>query len=186
MSAGYPYVVAVMLASPASAATVISGPVTWSGNGHSYALLSQSTWDDAEATAIALGGHLTTIDDATEDAFVFSTFGSPAATAGGSGGIVSLWIGLNDVAQEGNFVWADGSPVGYTHFQFGEPFGGFSDEDYIGILVTQTAWQPGVWHDIVSDGRLNDRCFGVVEIAPAPGSVCLLGALGLAGLSRRR
>ena len=37
---------------------VISGPVTNAANIHTYFLLSGSTWPQAEAKAIELGGHL--------------------------------------------------------------------------------------------------------------------------------
>jgi len=160
--------IAVFTLAPTSmfAATVISGPTLNLANGHTYYLLSQSYWSEAEAAAILLGGHLATIDDASENQFVLETFGSTAIANAPPGGIVSLWIGLSDAANEGTFVWSDGSPLGYTHFAPGEPAGGFPDEDYIGMLVTPTSWQPGLWHDIVFDGRLNDRVFGVVEIRP--------------------
>ena len=36
---------------------------TNAANGHTYHLLDVSNWTDAEAAAVALGGHLTTIDD---------------------------------------------------------------------------------------------------------------------------
>ena len=26
-----------------------------------------------------------------------------------------LWTGLNDISQEGNYVWADGTPVNTTY-----------------------------------------------------------------------
>ena len=148
----------------ASAVVVIAGPVVNGSNGHSYYLLSEGTWDDAEQAAITLNGHLTTIDNADENAFVLSTFGATAAAAANGGEPVSIWIGLSDFLDEGSFVWADGSPLGYTNFAPGEPAGGFQDEDYVGMLVTRTAWEPGIWHDVVMDGRLNDRCFGVVEV----------------------
>ena len=33
----------------------------------------------------------------------------------------SLWIGYNDRANEGIWVWTDGSPSGFTHWWAGEP-----------------------------------------------------------------
>ncbi len=53
---------------------VIGGPVTNSANGHVYYLLAQTNWTAAEAEAVALGGHLVTINDAEENAWVHQTF----------------------------------------------------------------------------------------------------------------
>jgi hypothetical protein len=58
--------------------------------GHTYYLLAQSTWSVAESQAIALGGHLATINDAAEDNWV-------AITLSNFGGVQrGLWIGLTD------------------------------------------------------------------------------------------
>src|SRR5213594_729280 len=48
-------------------AGILAGPIVNPLNGHSYYLLSQNTWSNAEAEAVALGGHLATIRNAAED-----------------------------------------------------------------------------------------------------------------------
>jgi len=48
-------------------ASILTGPVVNPANGHVYYLLSQNTWSNAEAEAVALGGHLATIRNAAED-----------------------------------------------------------------------------------------------------------------------
>ena len=32
-----------------------------------------------------------------------------------------VWIGLNDIQEEGTFVWQDGTPVSYNHWMSKEP-----------------------------------------------------------------
>ena len=81
---------------------VLAGPIQHPTNGHLYYLLSEGTWTSAEQQAVSLGGHLVTINDQTEQEWVWAAFGN-------YGGVRrSLWIGLNDVANEGQFVWASG------------------------------------------------------------------------------
>ena len=59
-------------------------------------------WPDAEAWATKLGGHLVTINDQAEETWLEATFPGPH------------WIGLNDVAQEGNWVWSSGEQITFT------------------------------------------------------------------------
>jgi hypothetical protein len=176
---------------PASA-TVISSQV-YNTNGHTYLLLAPSSWPNAEAEAVTLGGHLVTVNDAAEDAFVYSTFGPTAISQSPATGKVNMWLGYNDVASEGNFVWVSGLSSNYTDWFAGQPQDTFGDEDYTGIRVRgSTGSIPvGHWIDIVSDGRLGDLNYGVVEVeaqgpgAPEP-SAFILAALGAAiGLGGR-
>lgn len=90
---------------------VISGPVINPSNGHQYYLLSVSTWSDAEAVAQRMGGHLATIRNASENTFVHTVFGTSKY----------LWIGINDVAEEGTFTWVSGETSTYTNWASGEP-----------------------------------------------------------------
>jgi Lectin C-type domain/PEP-CTERM motif len=135
---------------------------------------------------MGLGGHLATINDDAEQNFVFSTFGS-------YGGVNrSLWIGLNDAAQEGNFVWVSGETPSYTHWLPGQP-GNNGDEDYVHMLRTGNAFQvtPGDWNDLASPNSPFYSAFspieGVVETVPEPSALVMLGS-GIIGaiVIRRR
>jgi hypothetical protein len=67
------------------------------------------TWYDAETACSDVGAHLATVADAAENTFINANFGG------------SKWIGLNDIALEGNWVWVTAEPVTYTHWATGEP-----------------------------------------------------------------
>ena len=112
---------------PGARAAVLAGPLTNAANGHAYYLLSDTAWTTSEAEARGLGGHLVTINDAAENQWVLNTFfpltGVPEA---------KLWIGLNDEANEGQFVWASGEPVAFTYWYPGEP-NNLGGEDYATI-----------------------------------------------------
>lgn len=147
-------------------ATVIGGPIANPANGHNYLLLDAASWTASEAEAITLGGHLATINDAGEQDWVWSTFGS-------FGGVDrNLWIGLNDADAEGTFVWSSGEPVTYTNWGAGEPNGAFATEDYSHMQVSLG----GKWNDRRnSEGTV---VHSVVEVVPEPSTVLLL-ATGL-------
>jgi hypothetical protein len=156
---------------------IIDGPVTNPANGHAYFLLTNSTWTDAEAKAIELGGHLVTIDNAEENTWVCETLGAKSS--------IILWNGLNDVAEEGTFVWASGDPVVYSNWNPGEPNNKNGIEDYT-LMHTPALGTTYGWNDL--DNWMQSGGYplhGVVEI-PEPATMSLLVIGGLALLKRKR
>jgi hypothetical protein len=91
----------------------------------------------AFADALANGGHVTSINSGAENAFVRN-----AATSAAGG--VNIYIGINDVASEGNFVWQSGEPVVYTNWNGGEP-NNAGNEDHT-LMFTN-----GLWNDVPSN-----------------------------------
>lgn len=88
------------------------------GNGHIYALTSKpGTWTDAEAEAVAQGGHLVTVRTVADQSFLQETFLRDLDR------LRPFWIGLSDAALEGQFVWKSGDPLAYSDWQTGEPAG---------------------------------------------------------------
>ena len=178
----------MLLAPPAADAVVIVDSAVYAG--HQYYLLSPGTWLESEAAAVSLaGGHLVTIEDASENAFLVQRFG---VDSGLFAQRQDLWIGLTDQAVEGTFVWADGvplSPLSYSNWHPGEPndchTAACISEDY----VHMTWWgTPGRWNDLTNDLV---QLYGVAEVdhvVPEPSSLVLLslGVAGLVGRTRRR
>jgi len=163
----------------AAQAGLLSGPTVNPANGHTYYLLEQSAWTDAEAEAIGLGGHLATIGDLNENAWVFGTFGN-------FGGVSRcLWIGLTDQAQEGTFTWSSGEPFVFSNWQTpGQPdnAGGVVAENYVHLLPPGH-YAGGFWNDFqnltsVSFGDVpqlgNVPMHGVVEVVPEPAVAWLM------------
>ena len=52
-------------------------------------------------------------------------------------GQASVWIGLNDRAEEGLFVWSDEEPLGYSNWLTGDPNG---DGDAVSLLGGKQLW----------------------------------------------
>ncbi|MHA3775569.1 DUF7453 family protein [Verrucomicrobiota bacterium sgz303538] len=136
----------------------IAGPITNPANGHQYYLLSESDWVTSENVAKNLSGHLVTINDAAENQWVFDTFSA-------FGGVNrSLWLGLNDAATEGSFVWASGEPVTYTNWTAGTPDNGSGVKGY--AHMHKPGAFGGQWDGTVSPNTsagLDPIC-GVVEV----------------------
>lgn len=130
------------------------------------------TWAQAEAEAVALGGHLVAINDAAEQAALISQFGSAEI----------FWIGLTDQVTEGTFVWSNGDPLTYTNWAGGQP------DDSLGEDFVVMNWgSPGPWNDFGADASVR----GIIELTsavPEPGSLVLMGmgALGILGLVGRK
>jgi len=141
-------------------AAILAGPIVNPLNGHSYYLLSQSTWSDAETEAVSLGGHLATIRNEHENRWVFSTFGS----FGGA-----LWIGLTDRQKAFQFTWTSGEPVSYTNWGGGQPDNCNAVEFYTHMLP-RGHYAAGQWNDYENAETVLAAQFplyGVAEILPA-------------------
>jgi hypothetical protein len=127
-------------------------------NGHYYVLTSNRTpWPEAEAEAVRLGGHLATINDEAENLFLTTTFVNGPTLDD------NYWIGLNDYASEGNFVWSSGEPVTYTNWSPGEPDDFDSAED--GTVINYIPQQGfGLWGDIFNGAAFT----GIIELTTPP------------------
>ncbi|WP_414521362.1 SGNH/GDSL hydrolase family protein [Umezakia ovalisporum] len=135
-------------------------------NGKVYHLLDHAFWQDSENQAVRLGGHLATINSQDENDFLVKTFGDIALAKAPEQAKVALWIGLNDVEQEGSFVWSSGEPVAYTNWGGNEPGSNDTTEDFIGVALN-LEWlgiPKGTWHDVVDRDIAGDFNFGVVEV----------------------
>ncbi|MBM4110082.1 MAG: hypothetical protein FJ254_01830 [Phycisphaerae bacterium] len=131
--------------------------VTRPETGKRYVAYAATTWQSAEATAVQLGGHLVSIDDAQENEWV-------RANIANFGGVDRrLWIGFNDVQVEGQFEWTDGTPPSFTNWNQGEPNNSGGAEDFTELLGSN-----GQWNDQDADGT--GQQIGVTELdigAPA-------------------
>ena len=126
-------------------------------NNKTYHLLSASSWEDAAFRARSLDGYLTTVDSDIENEWIFDTF------AGFDNQSRHLWIGLNDVQDEGMYRWHDGTPFLYRSWGEAQPTG-TADADYVHIASTNMGnIMPGTWNDLENDPEYFP-VYGVVEV----------------------
>uniref|UniRef100_A0A914WNW2 C-type lectin domain-containing protein n=1 Tax=Plectus sambesii TaxID=2011161 RepID=A0A914WNW2_9BILA len=101
-----------------------------------YVAAQKNIWFDAEAFCTKAGpnAHLTSITSAYENANVDAVVTSTPSISECD----QFWIGGNDFDQDGQFVWEDGSPWGYTKWAQGQP-------DTTQQCVSSTARANGQW-----------------------------------------
>jgi hypothetical protein len=145
---------ALLLAVLPTRAGIIAGPITNPGNGHDYYLLTPDTWNTSEAEAEGLGGTLAIINNAAEQEWVYSKFG----TYGGTDR--DLWIGLHRQREGGPFVWVSGAKLDYLKWEGGQPDNAGGVENCVEI---SQAGHRGAWND-ANENQIRN---GVVEV---PGS----------------
>jgi hypothetical protein len=172
-------------------------PVIWSaangGNGHAYEYVAVNIgWIEAQSAALqrqfeGINGHLVNVTSAAENTFL-----GTLAPVG--------WLGGNDAAQEGQWLWADGSEAGqvfwlggsdgqavsYASWGDGEP-NNLGNEDYLNRN------SDGSWNDLPSwtttaGYYVEYELPSSTTAVPEPGGLPLAGAASLAiwGLFRRR
>ncbi len=158
-------------------------------NNKKYEIVRENkTWIEAAAFASQRGGYLAEINNVTENTTIFDEAMSNASitlsktSAGDGGGASYLWIGGNDIAQEGIWIWngnndgvstqfwegkANGSAIGNLYNNWGnEPDDFQSAQDGLALALTQ--WPLGSghlgiasqWNDV---NHQNNKLYFVIE-----------------------
>lgn len=103
----------------ALAETVVLGQgITWHtnpANGNRYAITPAMPWHQALQVATNAGGSLATVRNVAEHDWLINTFCTQMTQDS------RVWIGLNDEAQEGSWVWSSGEAVPYRNWGLWEP-----------------------------------------------------------------
>ncbi len=146
-------------------------------NGKTYEVVKENkTWADAAACAVERGGILAEINDSLEQDAIYNELSTNAGivlantTALDGGNASYVWLGGNDLAVEGNWVWdgnnmnattqfwmgnASGNPVGGLYSNWGNEPDNFNNFQHcLGLALTQWPINSGSlgsasqWNDI--------------------------------------
>lgn len=96
---------------------------------------SPNSGSSAQAFAQMYGANLISVQDVQENECIINEL-NRINEAG------VIWIGFNDEAQEGNFVWYDQAPITYTNWAPGEPNNSGGNEGCTQI------YPDGLWNDL--------------------------------------
>ena len=124
-----------------------------------YLIVQGPTWEEAESNAVKLGGHLVTINDASENAWIHKTF----VINNGFQNTTLYLTGFTDKDVEGQWEWVSGESSSYTSWEEGEPNNN-GNEDYMHL-----GWyRDGKWNDIYEFWGGSNYTKGIAEINLAP------------------
>ncbi len=106
-------------------------------DGHAYLFCSDElSWTAARMRCQTYGYDLAVVENAEDDAFVYGQISART--------FADTWIGMNDTATEGTWVWIDGTPFVYTGWDDGEPNNGGTSGEDCGVIMTregrETKW----------------------------------------------
>ncbi|AEA44615.1 T9SS type A sorting domain-containing protein [Fluviicola taffensis] len=152
-------------------------------NNVQYEIVKENlNWTSAAACAVSRGGKLVEINSQQEQDSIFRYVNLAGIVASNTiawdGGQASyLWIGGNDLASEGNWVWngdnngssipfwigtASGAPVGGLYSNWGDEPDNWNQQDALGFAFTD--WPLGLageWNDIFA----TDQLYYIIEFA---------------------
>ncbi|XP_025095058.1 low affinity immunoglobulin epsilon Fc receptor-like [Pomacea canaliculata] len=109
------------------------------------------TWLEAKELCLEIGGHMVEVDSADENNFLLSIIKNHGAT--------SSWIGLEDFAEEGHFVWSSSQRVpSYTNWAPHVPDDINGNQDCGWITNHPAWWAAGLWDDGYCTDKFNVIC----------------------------
>src|SRR4051812_22619047 len=121
------------------AATCVGGDArTLDASGNCLLLFTTPKTFASATTACAglPGGHLVKITSAAQNTVIANLVAPHDA-----------FIGATDAVTEGTYLWADGTPLVYTHFRLGEPNNGNGNGPENCLVIEGSKLVPDTWDD---------------------------------------
>ena len=149
--------------------------IPFEAGGRKYELvLATQNWLEASKCAVERGGYLAEINSVSEQGNIYSSVRNkitdPALTFSTDGNGSYLWLGGNDLAIEGNWIWdgnndgmgpqfweglSNGVAINDLYSNWGQEPDDFEVQDALGLAITD--WPRGVageWNDLDDGNRL--------------------------------
>jgi gliding motility-associated-like protein len=113
---------------------------------------TQLSGSAAQTYAETFGANLVSVQTAAENTSISNALNT-------QGFVGTIWLGYSDEVLEGNFVWYDKSPAGYTNWSPTQPDNAGSNEDCTQIYAN------GLWNDLPCVGS-NSK--SIIEVSLCP------------------
>jgi hypothetical protein len=110
----------------------------------------QRDWAGAQAFCEGLGATSAILLDPAQDAFLLQAVGQGW-----------YWLGAREVDGEGDWVWVDGTPVGYANWGGTQPDDTAPGQDCLRLtygIVDGEGWFDGAWDDFYCSCRHRILC----------------------------
>jgi len=136
----------------------VEWPISAGGNGHYYeaVLVPEGiSWDAANTTAEAKGGHLVTITSEAENEFVYNLVAGDdrywivTTSPYVHGPLLGGYQPEGSPEPAGGWTWITGEPFSYTNWVTDQP-DNFQGENRLDFFGSKTLKSPG-WNDIQED-----------------------------------
>jgi hypothetical protein len=111
---------------------------------------------EAEASCAREGMQLASHNDAVENAWIMTTAVNVGLTTLGA---EWMWLGMNDIEVEGEWMWADGSPVTTFLWSYRQPDVPTLEQDCGAVNLTTQRWNDA-WCDDPRSGPYPFACEG--------------------------
>lgn len=110
------------------------------------------SWQGARSACKKMGAELLWVNDAADSAKITTQIQSTGVAG-------EYWIGLNDIGNEGNYVWADSAPATWFNWADGQP-NNSGEQDCTRILPD------GKWNDTPCDFQFGYVCRFSTQMMP--------------------
>ncbi|XP_022106239.1 adhesion G protein-coupled receptor A2-like isoform X2 [Acanthaster planci] len=117
-------------------------PNGWRNNGamcYNFVAFGPLNWTLSEAACKREGAHLVSIHSQQEQNFIYLNLGQYSSG-------YEWWLGLNDIDEEGTYVWSDGTLTNVLFWDQHEPSGGIEDCVHMSRLLHQNTWNDRPCH----------------------------------------
>nr|XP_022341256.1 brevican core protein-like [Crassostrea virginica] len=128
---------------------------TYNGHCYEFQLFQIVNWNRAEHDCNRKGGHVVEINSRGEQEFILSTLSFLRFAGDG------VWIGLNDVKQEGRYLWTTGDTLSYSNWGPGQPSNSYGKRRFIlghveedCVVMLYRDW--GHWNDVTCEAHFNN------------------------------
>lgn len=164
---------------------IIKADYTFSANGKSYKIVeTKKSWTDAASYASNSGGYLVEIGSQTEQNVIWDAIVNGAkidknyVSVSDGGSASFIWIGANDIATEGTWIWDGDNSGSGVNFWKGQGTNGNNDGQIINGCYNNWGGLQQHGNSQEPDNYMNNQDAAAIGVEPWPRNNGILGQGG--------